>query len=58
VTLEEFITPVWLTDEVRVVGLATLPPPIVASLLVLYFEWRATLQRRIPVERKDGPNSG
>jgi hypothetical protein len=50
------ITPVWLTEEVRVVGLVTLPPAIVASLLVLYFEWRAKLQRRILAERKDGPN--
>jgi hypothetical protein len=50
------ITPVWLTEEVRVVGLVTLPPAIVALLLVLYFEWRAKLQRRVVAERKDGPH--
>jgi hypothetical protein len=34
-----------------VVGLVTLPTAIVASLLVLYFDWRAKLQRRILAER-------
>ena len=42
----------WLTGEVRVVGLLIVP--IVASLLVLYFDWRAELQRRILSERDDG----
>ena len=42
---------VWLTEEVRLVGLLALPPAIVASLLVLYFDWRARLQRRILAER-------
>jgi putative Mn2+ efflux pump MntP len=41
------MTAVWLTEEVRVVGLIALPPAIVAALLVLYFDWRARLQRRI-----------
>ena len=41
------MTAVWLTEEVRVVGLAALPTVIVASLLVLYFDWRARLQRRL-----------
>jgi hypothetical protein len=45
------VTAVWLTEEVRVVGLVTLPTAIVASLLVLYFDWRAKLQRRILAER-------
>jgi hypothetical protein len=40
-----------LTEEVRVFGLVILPTAIVASLLVLYFDWRATLQRRILAER-------
>ena len=40
-----------LTEEVRVVGLVALPTAIVASLLVLYFDWRAKLQRRILAER-------
>jgi putative Mn2+ efflux pump MntP len=44
-------TAVWLTEEVRVIGLIALPAAIVASLLVLYFDWRARLQRRIPAER-------
>jgi len=42
----------WLTGEVQVVGLVIVP--IVASLLVLYFDWRAKLQRRILSERDDG----
>jgi hypothetical protein len=45
---------VWLTEEVRVVGLIALPTVIVASLLVLYFDWRARLQRRILTERDAG----
>ncbi len=36
-------TAVWLTEEVRVFGLVMLPAGIVASLLVLYFDWRARL---------------
>jgi putative Mn2+ efflux pump MntP len=47
------VTAVWLTEEVRVVGLVTLPMAIVAALLVLYFDWRAKLQRRILAERED-----
>jgi hypothetical protein len=39
------------TEEVRVVGLVTLPTALIASLLVLYFDWRAKLQRRILVRR-------
>ena len=47
------ITAVWLTEEVRVVGLVTVPAGIVAGLLVVYFEWRTKLQRRI---RAQGQN--
>jgi hypothetical protein len=46
------LTAVWLTKEVRVIGLIALPTAIVASLLVLYFDWRARLQRRIVAKRK------
>ena len=53
VVLAAGIVPVWLTDELRVVGLVTVPMAIVASLLVLYFDWRAKLQRRILAERED-----
>ena len=45
------VTAVWLTEEVRVVGLVIVPTAIVVSLLVLYFDWRAKLQRRIVAER-------
>jgi hypothetical protein len=45
------LTALWLTDEVRVIGLIALPTAIVASLLVVYFDWRARLQRRILTER-------
>ena len=44
------LTAVSLTDEVRVFGLLMLPTAIVASLLVLYFDWRARLIRRLAVE--------
>jgi hypothetical protein len=44
-------TAVWLTEEVRVVGLATLATVSVASVLVLYFDWRVKLRRRIVAER-------
>ena len=45
------ITAVWLTEEVRVVGLVMLPTAIVAGLLVVYFDWRARLLNRIRDER-------
>ena len=47
------ITAVWLTGEVRVLGLVMLPTGIVASLLVVYFDWRASLRRRIVSESDD-----
>ena len=42
---------VWLTSEVRVFGLVMLPTAIVAALLVVYFDWRAKLRRRVLAER-------
>jgi hypothetical protein len=45
------LTAVWLTEEVRVIGLIALPTAIVASLLALYFDWRARLGRQILAER-------
>ena len=47
------IAAVWLTEEVRVVGLVMVPTAVVASLLVLYFDWRAKLQRRLLAERHE-----
>ncbi|MQA29966.1 MAG: hypothetical protein GEU82_09025 [Luteitalea sp.] len=47
------ITAVWLTAEMRVFGLAVLPTAIVASLLVMYFDWRAKLRGRILAERDE-----
>ena len=41
------ITAVWLTEQVRMVGLVMLPTAIVAGLLVVYFEWRAKVLSRI-----------
>lgn len=55
VLLAAGITAVWLTEEVRVIGLVILPTAVVASLLVLYFDWRAKLQRRILAERDERP---
>jgi hypothetical protein len=43
-------TAVWLTEEIRVVGLVTLPTAVVAALLVLYFDWRIKLQRQVLAE--------
>ena len=53
VVLAAAVTGIWLTEEVRVVGLITAPPAIVAGLLVLYFDWRAKLLRPIRAERDD-----
>jgi len=51
VALAVGITAVWLTAEVRVLGLVMLPTAIVAGLLVVYFDWRAKLRRRVLGER-------
>jgi uncharacterized membrane protein len=53
VVLAAGLTAVWLTNEVRVIGLVGLPTGIVAALLVLYFDWRAKLQRQILDEHND-----
>jgi hypothetical protein len=47
VVLAAGITAVWLTEEVRVFGLVILPTGIAGSLLVLYFDWRVKLRRRM-----------
>jgi hypothetical protein len=47
------MTAVWLTEEVRVIGLVIVPTAIVAGLLVVYFEWRARLLDRIRDERNE-----
>lgn len=47
------IIAVWLTEEVRVLALVILPTAIVASLLVVYFDWRARLLNRIRDERHE-----
>ena len=39
--------------KVRVVGLVILPTAVVAALLVLYFDWRARLQRSILADRDE-----
>jgi hypothetical protein len=44
---------VWLTEEVRVVGLVILPAIIVGALLVLYFDWRTSMRRRILAPHAD-----
>ena len=44
---------VWLTSEVRVFGLVALSTAIVAGLLVVYFDWRATLRNNILANRDD-----
>ena len=51
VVLAVGITAVWLTLDVRAFGLVILPTAIVAGLLVVYFDWRAKLRRRVVAER-------
>ena len=51
VVLAVGIAAVWLPAEVRVFGLVILPTAIVAGLLVVYFDWRAKLRRRVLAER-------
>ena len=41
------------TEGMRAVALATIAMAIVASLLALYFSWRAKLQRRVLAEGDD-----
>ncbi len=53
VVLTVGIIAVWLTEEVRVLALVILPTAIVASLLVVYFDWRARLLNRIRDERHE-----
>jgi hypothetical protein len=45
------ITPLWLTEELRMFGVIILPAAIAALLLGPYFDWRAKLQRRLRMER-------
>ena len=46
-------TAVWLTGDVRMFGLVALPTAIVAGPLVMYFDWRERLARRLLREPKD-----
>ena len=45
-------TAVWLAGELTVFGLVALATAIVASLLVVYFNWREKLLRRMLDELK------
>jgi hypothetical protein len=45
-------TAVWLTDELKVFGLVAPATAIVASLLVVYFDWREKLLRQMRDELK------
>jgi hypothetical protein len=47
VVMTAAITAVSLPVEVKVFGLVILPTAIVALLLVVYFDWRANLVRRM-----------
>ena len=53
VVLAAGATAVWLTAEVRAFGLVALLTAIVAALLVVYFDWREKLLRRMLAEPKD-----
>ena len=43
----------WGTAEARVFGLVALPTAIVAALLVVYFDWREQLSRRMLADPSD-----
>jgi hypothetical protein len=47
VVLAAGLTPVWLTDDARVVSLEIVSAVIVVWLLVSYFDWRGRLVRHI-----------
>ena len=51
------ITAVWLTEEVRVLGLVMLPTVVVAGLPVVYFDRRAKLLSRTRDERHEYRNA-
>ena len=53
VVLAAGATAVWLTGEMKVFGPVILPAAIVAGLLVMYFDWRGKLRRRMLVEPED-----
>lgn len=53
VVLAAGATAVWLTGEGRVFGVVAPPTAIVAGLLVVYFDWRERLLRRMLGEPKD-----
>jgi hypothetical protein len=53
VVLAAGATAMWLTGDGRVFGLVALPTAIVAALLVVYFDWREKLRRRMLDEPKD-----
>jgi hypothetical protein len=44
---------VWLTHDLRAIGLAIIPLGLIASGLVAYFEWRLKWRRRILAEAED-----
>ena len=48
--LERFTT--WLTPSIGTRLLALAPPVAMALVLVLYFEWRARLKRRIVADER------
>jgi hypothetical protein len=50
------VTAVWLTEELRVLTLVILPSVVVATLLVLYFEWRGKLQRQVWAQLDERPD--
>ena len=56
VVMASGLTAVWLTEELRVLSLVVLPSTVVATLLVLYFEWRGKLQRQVLAELDTPPD--
>jgi hypothetical protein len=46
-------TAVWPGSQVRAFALVVLPTALVAGLLVVYFDWRATFRNRLLASRDD-----
>jgi hypothetical protein len=48
---------VWLTNDLRAIGVVIMAITPIAASLVGYFEWRANPRRRAMAERQDDPQS-
>jgi hypothetical protein len=47
------IAAVWLTNDLRAIGLGIIPVGVISAGLVAYFEWRIKLRRRMLAEAEN-----